>query len=195
MAEQDERRVMFLHDRSSATITQGETHAGDPAGRRAGAVAGPIGGAGGALGRRQVDAAAHRRVCWSSPTTARSISTAGDRRLCAMPSARRIRRTEIGFVYQSHHSAAGVLRAGERHDAAADPRPVRKPRRSKRAIETPDLSRPRASASRTARRSCPAASSSASPSRAPWPTRRAFCWPTSRPATSIRKTPSTCSRR
>ena len=43
------------------------------------------------------------RACSSIPTPARSISTARDVAVCPTPSARRIRRTEIGFVYQSHH--------------------------------------------------------------------------------------------
>jgi lipoprotein-releasing system ATP-binding protein len=47
----------------------------------------------------------------------------------------------------------------------------------------------------TSRPRCPAASSSASPSPAPWPIVPSCCWPTSRPATSIRRPRRRCSRR
>ena len=60
----------------------------------------------------------------------------------------------------------------------------------KRADRAAELSRPEASGSSIARRSSPAASSSASRSRARSPTRRASCSPTSRPEISIRAPPS-----
>ena len=81
--------------------------------------------------------------------------------------------------------ADGVLRDRERDHAADDPRPVA--RRGQPARDRParTISASR-SASRIGRRSSPAASSSGSRSRARSPMRRASCWPTSRPETSIR---------
>jgi hypothetical protein len=69
-------------------------------------------------------------------------------------------------------SAAGILGAGKRDAAADDPRPV-EARGGKRAQEMLDLISGLASASRIGRPNCRAASSSASPSRARSPTRRA----------------------
>ena len=89
--------------------------------------------------------------------------------------------------------AAGVLGDRERHAAADDPRPRASARRkSVRELLAISAS---ASGSPTGRRSCRAASSSGSPSRARSPMRRGRCWPTSRPAISIRTPPTTCSTR
>ena len=97
----------------------------------------------------------------------------------------RLRRTEIGFVYQAHH----LLPEFSALENVMLPQMVRG--LGKREAEgarqrTARLSRPQGPASTTARASCRAASSSASPSRARSPTRRASCSPTSRPETSIR---------
>ena len=64
---------------------------------------GQIGRADRAVGRRQVDAAAHRRPARASRRRRGLCRRHRDRRPCRMPSAPRIRRTEIGFVYQFHH--------------------------------------------------------------------------------------------
>ena len=42
-------------------------------------------------------------ACWSIPTAARSISTAARPPSCPTHERTRIRRQEVGFVYQSHH--------------------------------------------------------------------------------------------
>ncbi len=89
--------------------------------------------------------------------------------------------------------AAGVLRAGERDAAADDPRafaPGSRGAARGRAARAISASR---SGSRIARPSCRAASSSGSRSPGRSPTRRASCSPTSRPETSIRAPPTTCS--
>ncbi len=94
-----------------------------------------------------------------------------------------IRRDLIGFVYQAHHllpefdalenvvlpqmiAGKGRVEAGEE---------------AKRLLTTLGLG----PGSPTGRRNCPAASSSASPSPARWPTVRASFWPTNLPAISI----------
>ena len=56
----------------------------------------------GPVGRRQVDAAAHRRVCSRRPTAAASSSTAATAPTLAMHDRTRVRRGEMGFVYQFH---------------------------------------------------------------------------------------------
>ena len=106
----------------------------------------------------------------------------------------RIRRNAIGFVYQAHYllpefSAVENVMLPQmiRGLARAEARAARQ-----RAVV---LSRARANGSRTGRRNCPAASSSGSRSRARSPTCRGFCSPTSRPATSTRAPPITCSTR
>ena len=106
----------------------------------------------------------------------------------------RIRRNEIGFVYQS----IICCRNSPRSRTCMLPQMIRGPRRARGEQargRAADLSRPRRAARRTGRRNSPAASSSASRSRARSPMRRASCWPTSRPAISTRTPPTTCSRR
>ncbi len=105
----------------------------------------------------------------------------------------RIRRTEIGFVYQFHHllpefSALEnvvlpqMIRGLSRREAAA---------RGSELLSYLGLK----DGSRTGRRNSPAASNSASPSRARSPMRRASSSPTSRPAISTSTPPTTCSAR
>ena len=106
----------------------------------------------------------------------------------------RIRRNEIGFVYQSHH----LLPEFTALENVLLPQMIRGLTRvggaSKRAIELLGyLGLQRGSI--TGRRNCPAASSSAWRSRARSPMRRAFCWPTSRPAISTCTPPIMCSPR
>ena len=80
--------------------------------------------------------------------------------------------------------AARVHRARERDDAGADPARCSIDRARKMAARHPRPRRPLASPHPPARASCPAASSSASRSRARWCSSRRCCSPTSRPATS-----------
>ena len=96
-----------------------------------------------------------------------------------------IRRNDIGFVYQFHH----LLPEFSALENIVIPQLVRGLTRKEaeaRAAQLLDYMRS-ASAPSIARPSCRAASSSASRSRAPSPTRRWCCSPTSRPATSIRR--------
>ena len=94
--------MLFLHG-VERRYHQGEETPGRAHRRGTGGLGRPVGGAGGALRRRQVDAAAHRRPAWSTPTRARSISTASATATLPDAERTRIRRNEIGFVYQSHH--------------------------------------------------------------------------------------------
>ena len=89
--------------------------------------------------------------------------------------------------------AAGILGAGKPRPAADDRGPVARRGRDPRA-RAARLSWVSPSARPIARRNSPAANSSASPSRARSPTPRGCCWPTSRPAISTRRPPTTCSR-
>ena len=84
--------------------------------------------------------------------------------------------------------AAGILGGREHHAAADDPRPAAR-RGARRAPSNCSTISASARGRAIARRNFRAANSSASRSRAPSPTRRACCSPTSRPAISIRKPP------
>jgi lipoprotein-releasing system ATP-binding protein len=104
-----------------------------------------------------------------------------------------IRRTDIGFVYQSHR----LLPEFSALENVMLPQMIRGLKRSetvKRAPKSwPILGL--ATASRTGRRSCRAASSSGWRSRARSPMRRGRCWRMSRPEISIPIPPTTCSTR
>ena len=104
-----------------------------------------------------------------------------------------IRRTDIGFVYQSHR----LLPEFSALENVMLPQMIRGLKRS-RPSSAPAKSWPIwawAIASNTGRPNCQAASSSGWRSRARSPTRRGRCLRTSRPAISIRILPITCSRR
>ena len=133
-------------------------------------------------------------ACSSSPMPARSMSTRSRPRALSDAERTRIRRIDIGFVYQFHHllmefSAIEnvimpqMIRGLSRQEATP---PRDRPARLSRAQGASDAS---------AGGSSPAASSSGSRSRARSPMRRASCSPTSRPETSIRAPPTTCSPR
>ena len=122
----DDRLPVALPARTveRAAIRQGESDARNPQRRRARAS-----GRGSRWRWSRRRAPANRRccispACWSIPTAARSISTATPTSTLSDAERTRIRRTEIGFVYQVAPPAAGVLRARERDAAADDPRPV-----------------------------------------------------------------------
>ena len=98
-----------------------------------------------------------------------------------------IRRTDIGFVYQSHR----LLPEFSALENVMLPQMIRGLKRSRDDQALAAKSCPisgSAIASSIVRRNCPAASSSASRSRARSPMRRGRCWRTSRPAISIRNT-------
>ena len=104
-----------------------------------------------------------------------------------------LRRGQIGFVYQFHH----LLPEFSALENIVLPQMIAGLSRAEAANRARELLKYLAwgRAKRTGRRSCPAASSSGSPSPARSPTGRASCWPTSRPATSTRRPPITCSGR
>ena len=88
--------------------------------------------------------------------------------------------------------AAGVLGAREPRPAADDRRPFARAGRGPRRASCSPIS-VSVSARPIARRNCPAASSSASPSRARSPMAHESCLRMSRPAISIRRPPTMCS--
>ena len=93
--------VVYLHE-IKRQLHAGRDDAGHPQWRQTRAVGGAVGGAGGAVGRRQIDAAAYRRPAGEAPMTAKSMSAARRPRDCRDIERTQIRRTDIGFVYQSH---------------------------------------------------------------------------------------------
>ena len=128
-------------------------------------------------------------ACSSGRTPATSSSAGAPAGGCRDDERTAIRRNDIGFVYQFHHllpefsalenvmmpQLIGGLPQAEARERARAAARLHADRQARRI---------------TGRPSCRAASSSASPSRAPSPTRRWSCWPTSRPAISIRPPPS-----
>ena len=176
-----------------APLPAGGRLARDPARRRSRDLAGRDGRARRALRHRQVDACSTSRACSRSPTAARSSSAAADRR-DERPERTRLRREELGFVYQFHHLLPEFSALENVVMPQLDPRP---PRRRMRAARASQILTFLGLGERLDHRpaNCPAASSSASPSPARSPTRRACCWPTSRPATSTRTPPTTSFRR
>ena len=161
--------------------------------REPGAVAGPIGGAHRPVRRRKVDASASGGSIGAARRRRSEDRRRGDldheRRQADGAEAHGNRlRLPVPSL------AARVLGAREPRPAADDRRALARSGRGPRA-RTARLSRPRGSARAIVRRNCRAASSSASPSRARSPTAHESCWPTSRPAISIRRPPTTCSAR
>ena len=150
---------------------QGAAQADDPERRRFRAVPRRDGGAGRAVRRRQVDAAAHGRPAGAPGRRRRHPRRARLRQLS--------RRRAHGDPPQRHRlrlpvpsSAAGILGAREHHDAAADRGPARKPRRRSARDAAARLHADRQARRAPARPNFPAASSSAWRSPARWPTRR-----------------------
>ena len=68
-------------------------------------MAGPVGGADRAVGRRQIDAAAHCRPA-RAPGRRRGLHQQGGDLGLGDGARTRLRRTEVGFVYQAHHLLA-----------------------------------------------------------------------------------------
>ena len=129
-------------------------------------------------------------ACSSIPTPARSMSTAPPPRRCRDAERTRIRRTEIGFVYQFHH----LLPEFSALENVMLPQMIRGLSRKRgaqaRATSCSSYLGLKERLEHRPGANCPAASSSASRSRARSPMRRASCSPTSRPAISIRAPPS-----
>ena len=102
-----------------------------------------------------------------------------------------IRRNDIGFVYQFHH----LLPEFSAVENIMMPQLIKGLPASEARTRATQLLDYMQIAKRGEHRppSSPAANSSVSPSRAPLPTRRSSCSPTSRPAISTRSQPPTCS--
>jgi ABC-type glutathione transport system ATPase component len=94
----------------------------------------------------------------------------------------------VGFVFQQFNLVP-TLSARGNVEAALDPLHLGRAERRRRAQSASTRSGS-ATARATSPRSCRAASSSASRSRGRWPASRAWCWPTSRPASSTRPPPT-----
>ncbi len=142
------------------------------------------GRSGRALRRRQIDAAAYRRTAGAAGRRRSADQERADvahvRRRAHAAAPRHDR-----FRLSVPSSAAGILGAGECRAAADDQWPERE-RSAPAGATIARLSAARTARVASARRSFPAANSSASPSPAPSRTRRIFCSPTNRPAISIR---------
>ena len=130
-------------------------------------------------------------ACSSIPIMATSMSTAARLRSWPIIERTRIRRNEIGFVYQSHH----LLPEFSALENVLLPQMIRGLTRTEaktRAVELLTylgLGRPsQSSAVGTVRRRAAAGRHCARSRQMP----RAFSWPTSRPGTSTCTPPSTC---
>ena len=132
-------------------------------------------------------------VCSSTPTHGDVYIDGRATAILSDAERTRIRRNEIGFVYQSHHLLPEFTALENVHAAADDPRPGALGGQEARG-RAARLSRSCRTALPIGRPSSPAASSSASPSRARSPMRRASSWPTSRPEISICTQRTMCSR-
>ena len=173
----------------SAPSGRARAHITVLAGASAEICAGPGGGAGRAVGRGQVDAAAHRRPARDARQRPRLRQRArlrahGRRRAHARAPRR------DGLRLPVPPAAAGVLRAGERRHSAAHPGGASGARPQRARASCCRRSGPCRARAIIGRPSCRAASSSAPRSPARSPTRRGCCSPTSRPATSIRRPPA-----
>ena len=91
----------MLQLQASSGLPAGRREHRRPQGRRPRALAGRVGGAGRAVGRRQVDAAAHRRPARAADA-GEVIIDGSDCVGLADGERTRIRRIEIGFIYQFH---------------------------------------------------------------------------------------------
>ena len=192
LPDNEEQPLLFLHG-ICRHFSQGEQRLDILEGRRACGVARTVGGAGRAVGLRQIDALAYRGPSRTSQCRRSLYRRGGDlaaQRRATHPDPAHRDRLRLSVS----SSAAGILGAGKRHPAADDPRPVaaRGDVAERRIADPISASR---TGSRIGRRNSPAASSSVSPSRARSPMRRAFFSPTSRPAISMCTPPSMCSPR
>ena len=165
----------------------------NPQRRRACGLAGAVGGSGGALRRRQVHAAACCRPARISGRRRGLIDRLATSTL-SDGQRTRLRRTEIGFVYQFHHLLPEFSAHRECDAAADDPRPVAEGSASARD-GTAELSGTEGSPDAPAggivgRRAAARRARPRGRQRA-----RASCSPTSRPAISTRIRLSACSGR